>query len=155
MLAFGALQAMAFVPLQPRLVASTHRTLAADGVVRIMTSGRIMPSAALLMKAAVDGVVPLEKLGPSPTLEPREVISSVMAALHRSNWDSPTPFYGFEVALRFLAPTHQAKQKKAKPAGFSRFMRQPHKVGQISWNEYRFEGPVIELKGAGADGCDE
>uniref|UniRef100_A0A7S4MXM5 Uncharacterized protein n=1 Tax=Prymnesium polylepis TaxID=72548 RepID=A0A7S4MXM5_9EUKA len=107
------------------------------------------------MKAAVDGVVPLEKLGPSPTLEPREVISSVMAALHRSNWDSPTPFYGFEVALRFLAPTHQAKQKKAKPAGFSRFMRQPHKVGQISWNEYRFEGPVIELKGAGADGCDE
>ena len=66
--------------------------------------------------------VPLESLNPSPMLAPREVISSVMAALHMSNWDCPTAFYGFEVALRFLAPTHAAKLRRAKPAGFSRYL---------------------------------
>jgi len=94
-------------------------------------------------------VVPLESLNPSPMLAPREVISSVMAALHMSNWDSPTAFYGFEVALKFLAPTHAAKLRRAKPAGFSRYLRQPHKISQIEWNEYRFEGEVVMLTGAG------
>jgi len=97
--------------------------------------------------------VPLEYLEPSPVLAPREVIGSVMAALHRSNWDTPRSFYGFEIALRFLAPTHQAKLKRAKPGGFSRFMRQPHKVQQITWNEYRFDGEVIMLRDA--DGREE
>jgi len=92
--------------------------------------------------------VPLVHMEPSPMLSPRDVISSVMAALHRSNWDAPTAFYGFEIALRFLAPTHQAKLKRAKPGGFSRFMRQPHKVQQILWNEYRFEGEPIMLTDA-------
>lgn len=101
---------------------------------------------ARMMTTAVDGKMPLVYLDPSPTLEPKEVISAVMAALHRSNWDSPKAFYGFEVAMRFLAPTHMAKLKQAKPAGFSRYMRQPHKVGQISWNEYRFEGEPILLQ---------
>jgi len=82
---------------------------------------------------------------PTPLLSPRDVISSVMAALHRSNWDTPRAFYGFEIALRFLAPTHQAKLKRAKPGGFSRFLRQPHKISQIMWNEYRFEGEPIML----------
>ena len=79
---------------------------------------------ARMMVSAKDGQMPLERLEASPTLEPREVIGSMMAALHRSNWDSPTPFYGFEIAMRFLAPTHAAKLKNAKPSGFSRFMRQ-------------------------------
>jgi hypothetical protein len=100
----------------------------------------------LAMSSGDSKVVPLEALNPSPTLEPREVISSVMAALHRSNWDSPTDFYGFEVALRFLAPTHAAKLKGAKPSGFSRYLRQPHKIKQIEWNEYRFEGELVMLK---------
>ena len=41
-----------------------------------------------------------------------------MAALHRSNWETPTPFYGFEVALRFFAPTHQAKPRTRR-TGFA------------------------------------
>ena len=73
-----------------------------------------------------------------------------MAALHRSNWDSPTPYYGFEVALRFLAPTHMAKVNNAKPGGYSRYMRQPHKVGMILWNEFRFEGDTILLENGDA-----
>eukprot|EP00322_Chrysochromulina_rotalis_P027974 CAMPEP_0115851772 /NCGR_PEP_ID=MMETSP0287-20121206/12653_1 /TAXON_ID=412157 /ORGANISM="Chrysochromulina rotalis, Strain UIO044" /LENGTH=335 /DNA_ID=CAMNT_0003305813 /DNA_START=1 /DNA_END=1008 /DNA_ORIENTATION=- len=96
--------------------------------------------------AGVDGTVPMQSLQPSPVLSPREVISSVMAGLHRSNWDAPTPYFGFEIALRFLAPTHQAKQNNAKPAGFYRYMRQPHKAFEIMWNEFRFEGELITLQ---------
>ena len=92
-------------------------------------------------------VVPLQHVQPSPTLTPRDVVNSVMSALHRTNWDTPTPYYGFEVALRFLAPTHMAKLNNAKPGGYARYMRQPHKVGQITWNEFRFEGDVILLEG--------
>ena len=44
----------------------------------------------------------IKNLKPLPTMEPREVVSSLMDALHRSNWDSPRPFYGFEIALGFL-----------------------------------------------------
>ena len=83
---------------------------------------------------------------PLPTLAPKEVISNVMAALHRSNWDSPKPLYGFEVALRFLAPTHAAKLRGAKAGGFARYLQQPHKISQISWNEYRYEGDIIYAK---------
>ena len=89
--------------------------------------------------------VPIPHTNPLPVLTPREVIDSVMAALHRSNWETPTPFYGFEVALRFFAPTHQAKLSNAKPAGFARFMQRPHKKKQILWNEYRFDGEVVLL----------
>lgn len=56
------------------------------------------------------------------------------------------------MALRFFAPTHAAKLKRAKPSGFSRFMRQPHKVGQLMWSEYRFEGELLTLR---EDGCEE
>lgn len=90
--------------------------------------------------------VPLQNTQPSPALEPREVISSVMAALHRNNWDEPSPYHGFEVALRFLAPTHQAKKNDATPALFARYMRQPHKIFEIEWNEMRFEGDPIFLQ---------
>ena len=94
--------------------------------------------------------VPLQHVQPSPSLTPRDVVNSVMAALHRTNWDTPTPFYGFEVALRFLAPTHMAKVNNAKPGGYSRYMRQPHKVGMILWNEFRFEGDTILLENGDA-----
>lgn len=82
---------------------------------------------------------------PLPTLSPREVISNVMAALHRSNWDSPSPHYGFAVALRFFAPTHQAKLLNAKPAGFARFMQRPHKKPLFLWNEFKFNGDTMLL----------
>ena len=90
--------------------------------------------------------VPLQHVQPSPSLTPRDVVNSVMAALHRTNWDTPKPYYGFEVALRFLAPTHMAKVNNAKPGGYSRYLRQPHKVGMILWNEFRFEGDTILLE---------
>lgn len=51
-----------------------------------------------IVASETEKVVPLEVLNPLPSLEPREVINAVNAALHRSNWDTPTPFYGFEVA---------------------------------------------------------
>ena len=111
-------------------------------------SRRATPRAVSRMCAAttsVDGQVPLLSVQPSPVLTPREVISSVMAALHKSNWDEPTPYHGFEVALRFLAPTHQAKVNKAKPAGFARFMKQPHKISKILWNESRYDGELVLL----------
>lgn len=90
-------------------------------------------------------VVPIEYQNPSPSLEPRDVVGTVMAALHRSNWETPTPYYGFEVALRFFASMHQAKLLKAKPAGFARFVQRPHLIKQILWSEYRFEGELVFL----------
>ncbi len=90
--------------------------------------------------------VPLQHVQPSPSLTPRDVVNSVMAALHRTNWDTPKPYYGFEVALRFLAPSHMAKVNNAKAGGYSRYLRQPHKVGMILWNEFRFEGDTILLE---------
>jgi len=90
--------------------------------------------------------VPIEHTEPAPELTPREVITSMNSALHRSNWDAPSPYYGFEVALRFLAPTHMAKINRAKPGGYARFLRQPHKLTQIMWNEFRFEGDLIMLE---------
>ena len=88
------------------------------------------------------GGVPLEQLRPSPLLQPREVISSTLAALHESNWDTPTPYFGVEVAFSFLAPTHQAKRMGEKAAGFaSHLVRLPH--AEMLWNEFRFEGETI------------
>jgi len=100
-----------------------------------------------------DRAVPITNLKPSAALSPREVITSVMESLHRSNWDRPTECYGFEVAMRFLAPTHAAKLKKAKPTGFSRYLRQQHRIRFVKWNEYRFEGDVARL--TGDDGVEE
>jgi len=87
--------------------------------------------------------VAIKHRNPLPALQPRDVIDTVMAALHRSNWETPTPYYGFEVALRFFAPTHQAKLRNAKPAGFARYMQRPHKISQLMWNEFRFDGDVV------------
>ena len=102
--------------------------------------------ATLQMSASVEeSPTVIKHENPLPTLSPKEVISNVMAALHRSNWDSPSPHYGFEIALRFFAPTHQAKLLNAKPAGFARFMQRPHKKAQIMWNEFKFDGDTVLL----------
>jgi hypothetical protein len=118
-------------------------------VMRTDHHGLLVP----VMSATEPQDMSLKHLTPSPALTERDVITSVMHALHRSNCDSPSAFYGFEIALRFLAPTHAAKLAKAKPAGFSRYMRQPHKASQISFTEYRFEGPLVNLQDD--DGRDE
>mmetsp|Transcript_15504 Transcript_15504/g.49923 ORF Transcript_15504/g.49923 Transcript_15504/m.49923 type:complete len:356 (-) Transcript_15504:221-1288(-) len=110
-------------------------------------------SGAARMCVSGDRAVPITNLKPSAALSPREVITSVMESLHRSNWDRPTECYGFEVAMRFLAPTHAAKLKKANPTGFSRYLRQQHRIRFVKWNEYRFEGDVARL--TGDDGVEE
>ena len=77
---------------------------------------------------------------PSPALQPREVIATMMSALHRSSWDEPRPYFGFEVALRFLAPSHQVAG--ATPRDFQRYLRQPHKQAILEWAEYKWEGEL-------------
>lgn len=77
---------------------------------------------------------------PSPALQPREVIATMMSALHRSSWDEPRPYFGFEVALRFLAPTHQVAG--VTPRDFQRYLRQPHKQALLEWAEYKWEGEL-------------
>jgi hypothetical protein len=72
-----------------------------------------------------------------------EVIDTMMAALHRTNSDSPDrPYLGCEVALRFLSTTHQAAQlcNSGGPPAFARYMRQPHKQPLATWSEYRYLG---------------
>ena len=66
----------------------------------------------------------------------------MMHALHASSWDSPRPYFGFEVALRFLSPSHQCAG--ARPRDFFRYLRQPHKQSLLEWSEYKWEGdPTI------------
>ena len=46
---------------------------------------------------------------PGPRVEVREVIDSMMAAVHRDFLNTPEhPYLGCEVAMRFLSSTHQA-----------------------------------------------
>merc|ERR1719399_521735 len=93
----------------------------------------------------------LHDIHPSSKLTPRDVISAVMAALHRSSWDEPRPYFGFEVLGRFLSPSHQyprelaRRNQKQTPQSLSRYLRQPHKAPLLAWNEYRWEGELLLL----------
>jgi hypothetical protein len=88
---------------------------------------------------------------PQPALQPREVIATMLHALHRSNWDRPTPFAGFETALRFLSPSHQyrsyERSKQYTPQSYARYLRQPHKATLLAWDEYRWDGDVTLIQG--------
>ena len=46
----------------------------------------------------------------------------MLTCLHRSNFDSPTPRFGCEVALRYLAPTNPAS--RADPERFADYLQQ-------------------------------
>uniref|UniRef100_A0A7S2NRG0 EF-hand domain-containing protein n=1 Tax=Haptolina brevifila TaxID=156173 RepID=A0A7S2NRG0_9EUKA len=98
----------------------------------------------------------LQDTYPSMLLQPREVISAVMMAIHRSSWDSPRPYFGFEVLGRFLSPTHQYERaiqtfsRTATPQSLSRYLQQPHKASLLAWNEYRWEGDLT-LMGESAE----
>ena len=87
----------------------------------------------------------LARAGPSPVLQPRELIQTMMASLHSSSWDDPRPYFGFEVALRFLSPSHQCFG--FLPRDFFRYLRQPHKQTLINWNEYKWAGDTTILEG--------
>jgi len=90
----------------------------------------------------------LQDACPSPLLQPREVITTVMNSIHRASWDNPRPFFGFEVLNRFLSPSHQypveleLRGNKATPQSLSRYLRQPHKRELLAWNEYRWDGDL-------------
>lgn len=123
------LQSLAFAPtglVLPPAVTRSHRSPFAAAVV--MEASTFEAPAAVLHRQ------------PSPVLQPREVIATMMSALHRSSWDEPRPYFGFEVALRFLAPTHQVKG--ATPREFQRYLRQPHKEALLNWAEYKWEGEL-------------
>ena len=45
----------------------------------------------------------LATASPAPALQPREVVATMLHALHRSNRGTG----GYEAALRFISPTHQ------------------------------------------------
>jgi hypothetical protein len=85
----------------------------------------------------------LDSLRASPSLQPREVISSMLAALHRSNIDSPRLHFGCEVALRFLAPSNPAS--KASAEQFANYLSQTWYQPLLRWNEYRWEGDLTLL----------
>ena len=80
----------------------------------------------------------LDNLRASPALQPREVISNMLVALHRSNLDSPRLHFGCEVALRFLAPSNPAS--KASAERFANYLSQTWYQPLLNWNEYRWEG---------------
>ena len=69
----------------------------------------------------------------------------MMQCLHSSSWDDPRPYFGFEVALRFLSPSHQCFG--FLPRDFFRYLRQPHKQTLINWNEYKWAGDTTILEG--------
>lgn len=86
----------------------------------------------------------LQMASPTPSYQPREVIETMMHALHRSAWDHPYPYFGFEVALQFLSPSHQYREYQSArtetPESLARYLRSPHKAALISWNEFKWEG---------------
>ena len=72
---------------------------------------------------------------PGPNVQVREVIDSMMAAVHRDYLNTPEhPFLGALCAMRFLSSTHQAAsfEKQGGPPAFERYLRQPHKQARTS-----------------------
>jgi len=76
------------------------------------------------------------------------VITMMMNALHKSSWDAPRPYFGFEIVLRFLSPSHQLFRGGARPTprDLARYLRQPHKLPLVTWNEFRFEGETMIIE---------
>merc|ERR1712070_407966 len=60
---------------------------------------------------------------PSQSLEPRNVILTLMHALHKKNLDTPSARFGCAVVLRFLAPENPAS--RATPQRFAEYLAQP------------------------------
>lgn len=85
----------------------------------------------------------LAKAQPSPALQPREVINTVMTALHRGNFDQPLPRFGCEVAMRFLAPSNPASRVPTER--FASYLQQTWYQPLLAWSEYRWEGDLSLL----------
>jgi len=81
--------------------------------------------------------------GPSPALQPRELITTVMHALHKSNMDTPRMQFGSEVALRFLAPTNPAS--RCNVTVFSEYLSQTWYQPLLQWAEFVWQGDLTLL----------
>lgn len=90
-----------------------------------------------------DSSAGLASAQPSPALQPREVIALMLSALHRTNFDSPRPRFGCEVAMRFLAPSNPAS--RATPERFADYLSQTWYRPLLDWDEYRWEGDLTLL----------
>ena len=90
----------------------------------------------------------LATASPAPALQPREVVATMLHALHRSNRGTG----GYEAALRFISPTHQyradfERSGKYSASSFARYLRQPHKASLLGWDEYRWDGDTTLIQG--------
>lgn len=82
---------------------------------------------------------------PSPALQPREVIDTLLCALHRSNINSPLRSFGCAVAMRFLSPSNPASTSTLEQ--FEEYLALPHYAPLLDWREYEWEGDTALLKG--------
>lgn len=80
---------------------------------------------------------------PRPQLSPRDVIATLLTALHKSNLDTPRLRFGAEVVLRFLAPTNPASRVTAER--FSQYLMQSWYDPLLSWSEYKWHGDTVFL----------
>ena len=118
-------------------------------------SPRHATAAATLAAAAGGGGGPtdtqsaaLATAQPSPALQPREVIETVMCALHRRNQDTPYARFGSEVAMRFLSPDSPASQRSLEQ--FADYLSQEWYRPLVEWSEMRWDGDLV-LLGNGAE----
>tara|TARA_B110001452_G_scaffold234838_1_gene213355 strand:+ start:1024 stop:2031 length:1008 start_codon:yes stop_codon:yes gene_type:complete len=81
---------------------------------------------------------------PSPALQPREIITTLLHALHKTNFDRPHPRFGCEVVLRFLSPSNPAS--RASPQRFGEYLSQPWYNALLSWAQFKWEGDVVLLE---------
>mmetsp|Transcript_48472 Transcript_48472/g.105084 ORF Transcript_48472/g.105084 Transcript_48472/m.105084 type:complete len:354 (+) Transcript_48472:32-1093(+) len=83
----------------------------------------------------------LSDIKPSPSMTPRQVVQTMLHALHRSNIDRPRARFGCEVVLRFLAPSNPAS--RVTPQRFGQYLGQPWYTPLLEWEEYRLEGDAV------------
>jgi len=116
-----------------------------SGLSRASRAGLCAEQPAAAQPSPLFSVQQLAAAQPSQALGPREVIDLVLAALHRDHSDEPSPNFGAEVALRFLAPGHQFFG--TSPSTFRQWLGQPHKRSLVSWREYRYDGDLVVVEG--------
>jgi len=85
----------------------------------------------------------LSSVQPSPALQPRELIATVMNAMHASSRDTPRAYFGCEVALRFLAPTNPASRCTTEV--FAEYLEQTWYQPLLQWSEYVWQGELTLL----------
>jgi hypothetical protein len=134
------------------LLGAAAAALASPRPLRVLRTPAVLPRALAFACAADTSIFSaptaeqsgaLEKAAPSPALQPREVISYMLNAFHRTNFDAPRARFGCEVALRFLAPSNPAA--KLTPQAIADYLDQAWYRPLLGWAEYRWEGDMTLL----------